>query len=117
MQFEHKEEERDKRCLMWDREWVLDEVSSKLGLERWVGFRQEEQHCPSRNPWNFIFTFFFYFHVSVFFTVFFSYFYFPSVILVRHASLGKQEVKSHGNELHCRIYEWVLAVCIGVDDQ
>lgn len=59
MQFEHKEEERDKRCLMWDREWVLDEVSSKLGLERWVGFRQEEQHCPSRNPWNFIFTFFF----------------------------------------------------------
>ena len=30
--------------------------------------------------------------------------------LVGYASWGKQEVKNHGDELHCGICEWVLAV-------
>lgn len=50
------EEEREKLCLRWDREWVLDEVSTKLGLERWEGFCQEEKHCPCSNPLSSNFT-------------------------------------------------------------
>ena len=50
------EEEREKLCLRWDREWVLDEVSTKLCLERLAGFCQEAKHCPSSNPLSSNFT-------------------------------------------------------------
>lgn len=69
------EEEREKLCLRWDREWVLDEVSTKLCLERWAGFCQEAKHCPSSNPLSSNFTvcvclfFFFYFQVTIFFII------------------------------------------------
>ena len=110
------EEEREKLCLRCDREWVLDEVSTKLGLERWAGFCQEAKHCPSSNPLSSTFTicgFLFYFQVTIFFII--SFFFLPWLFYwkctwARYASWGKQEVKNHGDELHCGICEWVLAV-------